>query len=204
MRTAEIHGFVGPKGCGKTWRASQLVKKRPLVIFIDTAREFQGTIEPIYDYRRMAKVIGARDKRKKLHISYRAGENIDPQKAFEYAAAVSMSVDGECLVFANETGRLIPRNKPMSKITYKIVTMGRHYSAPLFWTAQKLTGVHRELRENADYIDFFKSNEFNARDEIKKIGGPDIIKAYEALEKYEFIQISQDYPPKKMKKTKKA
>lgn len=204
-RIAEIWGLIGPKGCGKTWRGKQLIHRERLAILVDTAREFSGTIDPVYTVDELVHHMRNRDRRKKTHISFRAGERIDPQMAFEYAAAVAMADPNErCLVFANETGRLIPRAGKLSKIAYKIVTMGRHYNAPLMWTAQKVTGVHPDLRQNADFMDIFRSQEFTTLEHIKKMGGPQALEQFQTLEKYEFLQFAPGKAPKKMKKTKKA
>lgn len=206
QRDAEILGLIGPKKCGKTWRGLQMIKPEKLVIFVDTAREFGGgKIKIVHRPDHLIELMRNHDRRSKLHISFRAAEHMDPQRAFDYAAAIAMADPNErCLLFANETGRLIPYPGKMSKVTYKLVTMNRHFNVPIIWTAQKITGVHPELRGNSDFVDIFRTHEHNALGHIKKMGGPDALKSFQALEKYEFLRFAPDAPWKKCKKTKKT
>lgn len=189
-RVAEIIGCIGPKGSGKSYLANAMMMGEKYHIMTDIAREFDQSRIVVYTPKDLFELMAGHDKRKPLHICWRGSETLGPQEAFEWACQAACKFDGRCAVGANETETMIPKSKEFSKSAARVIRMGRHNEVPLIWTALQLTNVHPMLRGNADSMCFFKSGDFNAKDHIRKTAGPEALEAYEALEKYHFIEYS--------------
>jgi len=202
MRVAEIYGNIGRKGSGKTYLAMQQIKKERLVIFVDIAKEFEGT-HTAYSPAELAGILSKRDKRKRCQIAFRYSERSSPHEAFEWAAAFATHKDlsERCVVVANETGMMIPKQKPLTRNAQKIITMGRHHNAPLIWTGIRITDVHPVLRDNTDLMNFFFTRELTSQEYVKKFCGHQGLKMFQALEKYDYLQLAQQGEPKIIKKS---
>ena len=203
------HGFLGPEKSGKTFAGLYQSRKEPLIIRLNPTREksMSEGAHVVASKDALVSAVKTRDRKKKTVICWDISARLDGFEAFDFACRVAIAcrVDRDtqerCAIFLNEGESLFPKSAKLTPHVNQVIRQGRqHCLVPLYWTAQRPRDVNLQLRNNSNFMNFFRNNDDSYVDFVKSKADKEASERVKVLEKYSFIRTTTTGDPWKVVK----
>jgi len=183
--------YLGPETCGKTFAGLHESRNEKLIIRLNPTREksMSEGAHTVFTKRQLVAALKTRDRKKKTSICWDISSRLDGYEAFDFACRVAIATPERCAIFLNEGESLFPKSAPLSPAVNQVIRQGRqHCLVPLYWTAQRPRDVNLQLRNNTNFMNFFRNNDDSYVDFVKSRADKEASEAVRTLEKFSYIQ----------------
>ena len=185
------YGYLGPEKSGKTFAGLYESRNEKLIIRLNPTRELAMSegAHIVQSKRQLVSAVKMRDRRKKTILCWDISPRLAGYDAFDFACRVAIATPERCAIFLNEGESLFPKNAALTQYVNQVIRQGRqHCLVPLYWTAQRPRDVNLQLRNNSNFMNFFRNNDDSYVDFVKSKADKAASEAVKTIEKYSFIQ----------------
>jgi len=154
---ADISGYVGPKGSGKSYLALMDSKKEKRLLRLEFAGD-KAFEEGAVVCRSLLETLRALSKwkgrQKKQHICFHVPRGLDYAIIIETICKAIVSVGGGALLL-DEAQKFLRPNQKLGEYTTMVLEEGRKVRVPLYWTTLLPKQISFYIRNQSDTLALF-------------------------------------------------